>query len=542
MSNFIYGIILLILGYFFYGRLVERILCPDDRPTPATTMNDGVDYLVLPKWKNMLIQLLNIAGVGPVIGVILGIKFGAIVFLIIPTGCIIGGAVHDMVAGFMSMRYQGANLTHLVQLFTSKKFTLAFSIFLCAILLLVVTVFITTPAQLIEGQYDNLMKQNEISQVETSQQTNISNEKTQTDLQIQQINASTQTPAAKAPKDYSSLVFWGAVALIFIYYIISTLFSIDAIIGKFYPIFGLLLLVGTVALFVTLLIIGHHDPSLFLESEEFKANLLTTGATPQPIIPCLFVTIACGILSGFHATQSPIVARTMKSEKEACATFYGMMIVEGIIAMIWAGAGLAIYNKFPNLMSKPPAFVLNEITTFFLGKNLGAVTVVSVIILSITSGDTALRSLRLSLAELLNIKQIEISKRLMITLPLAGIVCLCLWWANSSEESFRHCWNYFAWANQVLAAVTLTICTAWLIFERKMALITFIPGVFITFVVTTYICWVSPSHGGPLGLGMDLTTAMICAVLVTTCSYVWAITRGIELRHKRHLLLSQKKS
>lgn len=486
MLTFIFGLLLLIIGYLTYGRLVELILRPDNRTTPAVASADGVDFLVLPKWKNMLIQLLNIAGVGPVLGVILGIKFGSIVFIIIPVGCILGGAVYDMVFGMMSLRNNGANLPTLVAKYTTKWFSRMFSIFTAFLLLLAVAVFVTAPAQLVDGQSSRLFS----------------------------------TAAGGG-------VFRTACVLIFLYYIAAAMFSVDAIIGRLYPLFGALLLIGTVCLMVMLVIEGVTHPEILKESVAFTAKKFCNLPNPQPVIPCLFVTIACGILSGAHATQSPIVARTMKSEREARATFYGMMIGEGFIAMIWAVAALAVYNHYPQLMDKSPAFVLNEIAKYFLGNGFGSIAVLSVIILSITSGDTALRSMRLILAEIFNYDQTSIRHRLQLTLPLVAAVSGLLWWAGSSSKTFGHCWNYFAWGNQTLAAVTLTICTVWLFRERKCALITLIPAVFMTFIVVTYICWTSPAHGGPYGLGMELIPAMMCGFLAAFGACVWSIFAGV---------------
>ncbi|MBO7147998.1 MAG: carbon starvation protein A [Lentisphaeria bacterium] len=477
MLYFIGGIILLVVGYFTYGRLVEKIIGPDDRPTPGVAHPDGVDYLILPNWKNMLIQLLNIAGVGPVIGVILGIKFGAIVFLIIPIGNIIGGAVHDFVAGMMSIRKDGANLPKLVDDSFGPKVAMAFTSFMTLLLLLVVAVFINIPASLID-----LMKPD----------TNL---------------------------------FWPAVVVIFIYYICATMFPVDKIIGKIYPLFGALLLIGSTALFIALLVNGIKQPELLTESAAFKQGLIQ-----QPIIPCLFVTIACGILSGFHATQSPIIARTMASERYGRRDFYGMMIAEGIIAMIWAAGGLAIYNLYPKLMAKAPALVLNEITTHFLGSFVGGITVIAVIILAITSGDTAMRSLRLSIAECCKFSQVNLKNRFIITLPLIAIITLLLIWSNLSAKSFNALWNYFAWGNQVLAVFTLFSTTVWLSRQNKNSLITLLPGIFMMFIVTTFIIWTSPEHQGPWGVGLELNLSYLIAGILTAILTVYVIYRGRQCR------------
>ena len=487
MLLFFVGLFILLFGYMFYGRLVERIVGVNEkRVTPAIADRDGVDYVVMPQWKNMMIQLLNIAGVGPVLGVIMGIKFGTIVFLIIPIGNIIGGAVHDFVAGMMSLRDHGANLPVLMKKCNGKHVSVVFSAFMTILLLLVVAVFITTPAQL----------------------------------------CASLAPSAK------SSVLWISVAAIFLYYIASTIFPVDKIIGKIYPIFSALLLVGTLLLFVKLMLEADAAPWLLKESPAFKERMFT-AAKHQPIIPLLFVTIACGILSGFHATQSPIIARTMRNEREARADFYGMMVVEGFIAMVWAAAALAIYNLFPAQMSGKAPAVLQYLCNHFLGSKAGGLVVVSVIILSITSGDTAMRSLRLSLAEILHIPQKKLVSRILLCLPVILIVAILIWWSTISAKTFNQLWNYFAWGNQVLAACTLTAATEWLISRRRFALITVVPGAFMTFVVLCYILWISPAHGGPVGFGLKLHVAQIIAAVLTVASMGLAIWHGFKMR-KHH--------
>ncbi len=478
MLLFLIGIAFLIAGYFLYGRIVEMILGPDDRTTPAISEADGVDYVVLPKWKNMLIQLLNIAGVGPVIGVILGIKFGEIVFIIIPLGCVLMGATHDFTAGFISVRNKGANLPKIIRDHLGKGYYLFFSWFMVILLLLVVAVFINIPANLID-----------------------------------------KTFLPDVP------FFWWAVAIIFLYYIVATLFPVDKIIGAVYPVFGGLLLLGTGAIFVMLLITGFREPGLMTAGEEFQSNMFK--APDAPVIPLLFVTIACGIISGFHATQSPIVARTMKHECEAKGTFYGMMILEGIIAMIWAGAAMLMFNKNPDWMSLAGPAALSNITTSMLGSWMGIVTIVAVVILAITSGDTALRSTRLSLSEMLNISQGKFLNRILVCLPLIAIISGLLWWSNKSATSFNHLWNYFAWGNQVLAASTLMACAVWLYKNGKQGLIALLPGMFMTFIVVTFILWTSTAHKGqPYGFGLPLDTACIIGAEAALCAAAYAFIKG----------------
>ena len=479
MFLFLFGILALILGYFTYGRFIERLLGPDNRPTPAIADADGVDTLPLPKWKNLLIQLLNIAGVGPVIGVIIGIMFGIKCFWIIPLGCILGGAVHDYVSGFISLRNGGINLPELTRRALGNLYYKVYVLFVILLLLLVVAVFVNIPSQLLMSF----------------------------------------VPASTSSVPY----FWGAAVLILLYYIASTIFPVDRIIGKIYPFFGALLLIGSLAMFLALCWNGFLSPTLLTETESFKAGMFTD----QPVIPCLFVTIACGIISGFHATQSPIVARTMKHEREARVTYYGMMIAEGVIAMIWAAAGLAIYNTFPELMASKPALALKAATEHFLGSGIGIITIVSVIILAITSGDTALRSLRLTLAEYVHVPQQPLKNRILICLPPILGVILLLWWSNRDATSFEWLWKYFAWGNQILSASTLMACTVWLMRQGKCPWVTLLPGIFMTFVVTSFILWSDVSHAGcPYGFNLPLTTAYTLAGIITLLCAAWVIKCG----------------
>ncbi len=470
--------ILLVVGYYTYGKFVEKVIAPDDRKTPAVTMRDDVDYVELPHWKNMLIQLLNIAGVGPVIGVIMGIKFGEIVFLIIPIGNIIAGATHDFLAGMMSIRDGGANLPKIIKDNLGGAYAKFFSVFTIFLLLLVVAVFINVPANL----FDKLLPSWEL--------------------------------------------FWYAVGAIFLYYIVATLFPIDKIIGRFYPLFGGMLLLGTAAIFVAIIVMLFDKPDLLNETEAFKA-VKWTSENGHPIIPLLFVTIACGIISGFHATQSPIIARTMKTERQAKSSFYGMMVLEGVIAMVWAAAGMAIYNLFPETFSQKPPTVLLEITRFFLGEYVGVLTVVAVIILAVTSGDTAMRSVRLSFSEMFSISQKKFVNRLGVCVPFIVIVALLLAWSQADAKSFGHLWNYFAWGNQVLAASTLFAGAVWLFKAKKNGFVALVPAMFMCFIVLSYIIWISPAKdNGPYGLGMPLYTSYYVAATLTVLIAIVVVVKG----------------
>ena len=475
MLLFSLGLLVLVAGYFTYGKFVEKVLAPDDRTTPCMKNPDGVDFVPLPHWKNMLIQLLNIAGIGPVIGVILGIKFGEIVFLIIPIGNLIAGATHDFLAGMMSLRHNGANLPLLVRDNLGSRYARCFSVFTVVLLLLVVAVFINVPAKLIAGLF---------------------------------------------PGD----CFWIAVGLIALYYMLAALFPVDKIIGVLYPWFGGLLIVSTFAIGGSLILEGIRNPALLRESAEFQARMFK--GENYPVIPLLFVTIACGIISGFHATQSPIIARTMRSERQARSSFYGMMVLEGVIGMIWAGAGLAIYNLFPKYMALNPNTVLQHITTHFLGSVAGTVTVIGVIVLAITSGDTALRSTRLALSEMIKLDQKPLVNRLMLCLPLLLAVADLLWWSNRSARTFGFLWNYFAWGNQVLAASTLLAASVWLGRRGKNRWIALVPAGFMTFIVLSYILWISPAHKGPAGFGLPLHVAYVIAAQLTFIALLWVWMLG----------------
>ena len=476
MSWFLGGIAFLIIGYFTYGKFVERLIGPDDRKTPCMANPDGVDFVPLPKWKNMLIQLLNIAGVGPVIGVILGVKFGKIALLIIPVGCLLMGAVHDFCAGMISLRSNGANMPRMVRDCLGSKYAAVFSWIMMVALLLVVAVFINIPANLLDKMF--------------------------------------------LP---DSIELWYFVAAIFVYYVLATLFPVDQIIGRVYPIFGGLLVLGSFAISIALVIAGFRTPEILNECAGFAAY-----QAKNPIFPCLFVTIACGIISGFHATQSPIVARTCRSEREACVTFFGMMVAEGVIAMVWAAAALAIYNLAPENLSLAGPAVLGNITTHFLGTWMGGVTILAIIVLAVTSGDTALRSARLSFAEVLKIDQVRLSTRVLTCLPLILIVIALLWWSNTSAKSFGHLWNYFAWTNQLLATTMLMAATVWLLRMGLglKALVALLPGIFMCMVISTFILWAWPSKGqvwgvipGGLPLGVAAGVAAVITAVIVVC--VW---------------------
>lgn len=470
MITFLIGVAILIGGYFTYGKFVEHVFGPDDRKTPALENPDGVDRLVLPHWKNTLIQLLNIAGIGPVIGVILGIKFGAIVFILLPIGNVFGGAVHDYFSGMISMRNNGYNVPALSRKFLGKGPSKVVMALISVALILVGAVFTNTPAQLIN-----------------------------TPILVGQ-----PTPT----------IFWIAVAAIFAYYFISTFFPIDKVIGRIYPIFGALLILASVAILIGI------APHLNVLDEFCLSDIgsnFTKHPAHQPIIPMLFVTIACGIISGFHSTQSPLVARTEKSERLGRQTFYGMMIIEGLIGMIWAAGGMFIYHQMPELLTGASGVkVLSElVSTVIPFAPISVMVVVGVIVLAITSGDTSLRSLRLTIAELFNFDQKDPKKRLALTVPMFAICLGIIFWSNLNPEGFNVLWNYFSWSNQLMAVCSLCVTVVYLRSKKKNYLIGLIPCMFMSFICFDYIFWVSPTNmkGAPLGFGLDYNTAIVIALI-----------------------------
>ena len=487
MITFLIGVAILILGYFTYGKFVERVFGPDDRKTPALANPDGVDRVPMPHWKNVLIQLLNIAGIGPVIGVILGIKFGAIVFILLPLGNVLGGAVHDYFSGMISMRNNGYNVPALSRKFLGKGPAKVVMALISVALILVGAVFTNTPAALVN------------------------------------------TPIL-AGSHVSPTLFWVAVAVIFAYYFVSTFFPIDKIIGRIYPIFGALLILASLAIFVGII------PNLNVLDEFCFADIMSNfhkHPAGQPIIPMLFVTIACGIISGFHSTQSPLVARTEVTEKTGRQTFYGMMIIEGLIGMIWAAGGMFIYHQMPELLTGASGVKVLSVlvSTVIPWAPISILVVVGVIILAITSGDTSLRSLRLTIAELTGLEQTSVRNRLILTVPMFALCAVIIFWSNLNPEGFNILWNYFSWSNQLMAVCSLSVAVVYLRSKKKNFWIALIPCMFMTFITTDYILWVSPENlkGAPLGFGLDYKTALVIALHDAAILGFLLCVRGKEL-------------
>ena len=448
MFSFLVSLVALVAGYFIYGRVVEKVFGVDSsRKTPAITKADGVDYIPMPAWKVYMIQFLNIAGTGPIFGAIMGAKFGPSAYLWIVFGCIFAGAVHDYMTGMLSIRNNGAGLPDLVGEYLgkgTKTFILAFSII---VLMLVGTVFVFSPA-LILGDIAG---------------------------------------------DGSKIAIMAWVGVIFLYYLLATLMPIDKIIGRIYPVFSFALLFMAVALMVCLFVKWPVLPEIW----DGLGNLgeskgLLSG---QPVFPCLFITIACGAVSGFHATQSPLMARCVADEKLGRPVFYGAMITEGIVALIWAtvaswffyGGGAAEVGS--GLSAAAPEVVV-KVSEGWLGILGGILAILGVVAAPITSGDTAFRSARLIVADFLHLPQKPIRNRLIISIPLFILASFLLWYNIADEDGFNVIWRYFGWANQTLAVFMLWTATAYLVKYRggMSFMLTLLPAAFMTAVCVTYLC------------------------------------------------------
>ena len=448
MFSFVVSLVALVAGYFIYGRVVEKVFGVDSsRKTPAITKADGVDYIPMPAWKVYMIQFLNIAGTGPIFGAIMGAKFGPSAYLWIVFGCIFAGAVHDYMTGMLSIRNNGAGLPDLVGEYLgkgTKTFILAFSII---VLMLVGTVFVFSPA-LILGDIAG---------------------------------------------DGSKIAIMAWVGVIFLYYLLATLMPIDKIIGRIYPVFSFALLFMAVALMVCLFVKWPVLPEIWYGLGNLgESKGLLSG---QPVFPCLFITIACGAVSGFHATQSPLMARCVSDEKLGRPVFYGAMITEGIVALIWAtvaswffyGGGAAEVG--PGLSAAAPEVVV-KVSEGWLGILGGILAILGVVAAPITSGDTAFRSARLIVADFLHLPQKPIRNRLIISIPLFILASFLLWYNIADEDGFNVIWRYFGWANQTLAVFMLWTATAYLVKYRggMSFMLTLLPAAFMTDVCVTYLC------------------------------------------------------
>ena len=473
MATFVIGLVILFGGAALYGKFCEKVFGPDDRETPAYSKQDGVDYVPMRCWKNSLINLLNIAGTGPILGPIQGILFGPIAFITIPIGNIIGGAMHDYFCGMICLRDGGTQMSAMIRKYSNKGVFTVYNIFVCVLLLLVGAVFVYTPGDIAATQVFHF---------------------------------------SGLATDYTTWIIYG---VIFLYYLIATVFPIDAIIGRIYPIFGAILMFSAIGVFIGLF--EFFDYGAYFDASHF--------------IPVFFVTVACGILSGFHSTQTAIISRTMKSERQGRMTFYNMMVLEGFIAMVWAAGAMGVYNL--GLQAADASLATGTIGVVcrdILGNVGGVIALLGVIVLPITSGDTALRALRLTLSESFHLDQSSNAKRLSLAVPVFVLVAAIIVWAKFNSEGFNILWRYFAWSNQTLSLFAFLAITVWM-FENgkgKFAWIPLIPGAFYTFICSTFIA--NATIGFNLPWPIAYAIGAVCVIVYVGVLLWYGKKRSTQLR------------
>ena len=459
MVTFLICLTLLVAAYFGYGAYLDRVCRIDTKAAvPSSTLYDGVDYIPMPRWRTFLIQLLNIAGIGPIFGAIMGACFGPVVFLWITLGGIFVGAMHDYISGVILLRNDGLSLPEIVGRYLGKgmqQFMRAISLVL---LILVGVVFMRSPASILGDII-------------------------------------------------TAIPYWGWIALILVYYFIATMLPIDKLIGKIYPVFGGALIFMAVGLAVVLFTGDYTIPNLTLDT----LRNYQPDAEALPIVPTLFITVACGAISGFHATQSPLMARCMNNEREARVIFYGSMITESIIALIWAAMGMAFFygpDALATTMAEHgnnAAWAVSTIANTTLGVVGGFVALFGVVSAAVTSGDTAFRSARLIIADVLKVEQRSLPKRFMIAVPLFVIAITLLF------VDFDVVWRYFAWSNQALSVVTLWVIVVYLKKFKRNIWVALPPTVFMTYICTSFV-FVSGQFIGmsnrPLAYGLAAVVTM----------------------------------
>lgn len=468
MTSLLIPLAILIGGYFTYGLLVEKVFGIDPkRATPAITHADGIDFVAMPAWKVFLIQFLNIAGLGPIFGAIMGMMFGPAAYLWIVLGTIFAGAVHDYISGMVSLRAGGISLPEIVGKELGSSIKQVMRVFSLVLLILVGGVFVVTTSGLIASM----------------------------------------TPASLDRN------FWAI--LIFTYYLLATMFPIDKIIGNIYPVFAVVLLFMAIALMGVMLsgAVDMPDPFAGGLGNRYPEEQRAT----HPIFPMLFISIACGAISGFHATQSPMMARCMKNERMARPVFYGAMVAEGIVALIWAAATITFthsYNGLAEYMGQQgnnPATLIRDISVSWLGPIGGAIAIAGVIAAPITTGDTAMRSARLIVADFTRFSQNKLWQRALVCLPIFALTFLVM------MIDFSILWRYFAWCNQALSVFTLWACSVYLARHKRQYLITVLPAMFMTTVTVSYILVAPPPEGFNIGyevsVGIGITAALVCTAI-----------------------------
>lgn len=466
MLTFVISLVLLIAGYFLYGRVVEKLFGSDDSIlTPAVRLEDGVDYIPMSAWRIFMIQFLNIAGLGPIFGAILGALYGPVAFLWIVFGCLFAGAVHDYFSGMLSIRHDGISVPEIVGVYLGNGFKQFMRGFSVVLLLLVGVVFILGPAKILTGLTGELFPDGTL-------QTND---------------------------------FW--LIIIFGYYILATVLPIDKIIGRFYPLFGAVLMIMAAGLLGALFVFHAPVPELTFSS---LRNLHAEPST-HPVYPMLFITIACGAISGFHSTQSPLMARCLKTERQGRSIFFGAMVAEGVVALIWAAAAMSFFGGTAELNSAMAeqggnaAWAVEKICSSWLGRVGGLLAILGVVACPVTSGDTAFRSARLIVADFTKVCQKPVSKRLAISLPLFAVAWLI------TRLNFGVIWRYFGFSNQTLATIVLWMAAVYMVQKGKCHWIASLPAAFMTAVCSSYIL-IAP-EGFQLSTAIAYPAGVACALL-----------------------------
>ena len=483
MISFLISLAILILGYFTYGKYVSNVFGPDsNRQTPCYAKRDGIDYMPMPTWKVFMIQFLNIAGVGPIFGAIMGSQFGTVSYLWIVFGTIFAGATHDYLAAMISLRSDGASLPDLIGKYLGKNCKIVMTTFTLLLLILVGAVFTSSPASIFSQMTIDIVP------------------------------------------GHINLYFW--LAIIFAYYIIATLLPVDKVIGKIYPFFAFCLIFMAVGIGGYILIeqpklAEWWDDGAFLNEEWMKTGNLSN------LFPMMFISIACGAISGFHATQSPMMVRCLKNEKLGRPCFYGAMVTEGIVALVWAAAATVFFGEnglINEITGKgyDGGTVASLISNNWLGAVGGAFALLGIAFAPISTGDTALRSARLIVAEAFNFKQASIKNRLAISIPIFVITAAILVWSMTDKNGFGILWRYFGWSNQALSVFTLWAITVFLAYNKKNYFITLIPACFMTVVTVSFICLLKPG-----GLGLPYTVSVGIGLAIA------AIFAGLFIKAKQ---------
>lgn len=472
MITFTICLSILIIGYFVYGKVIEKIFgIQPQNVTPAYRLKDGVDFVPMSSFKVFIIQFLNIAGLGPIFGAIMGAKFGTAAFLWITLGSLFIGAVHDYIPGMISLRKNGETLPEIHGMYLGKWIKEFMRIFMIVLTILVGVVFVIGPASLL----------------------------------------TTITP------DYLNFTFW--IIIIIIYYVLATLLPIDKIIGKIYPIFGVFLLIMAIGILFSIYYYQPNIPEIW-EGLQNKHPFAST----TPIFPIMFITIACGAVSGFHTTQSTLMSRCMKNEKLGHPVFFGAMITEGIVALIWAAAASYFFHETESgkalFVSGNPTLVVNLITQTWMGKVGAVLAVLGVVFAPVSTGDTAFRMGRIMIAELFNYDQKKIKNRLIISVPIFILATVVMLWSINDKQGFDTIWRYFAWGNQFLAVVTLWACTVYLTQEKKFYWVTLLPAMFMTMVSSSFI-FIASNEGFGLTPSLSYSLGGLTTLGITILFFYW---------------------